>query len=222
MTDGEETAATASVRERVAAFFVAPASPSAERLTATVPAETRAVVLGTPSDAPPLAAAVALTLRAAERAPAALVAVWRSGGGADPTSRGVATRSASRLATRIAGRDLSAVARGRLAWLHLPEEPAAAAAALRRATAAVHGPVVTALAGARPAALDPLVEAHDLVVVAAEPDTALAGAALAALAGHCVSVVVCRPLPRRLSRALAVAGLVAPRLDPPLRVVRAS
>jgi hypothetical protein len=138
------------LRRRAAAFFVTPARAS-ERLTAAVPAETRAVVLGALKDAPPLAAAVALTLRAGERAPSGLVATWHAGGD-DRISRGVATRSASRLAARLAGRDLPAAARGRLAWLQLPAEPVAAAAALRRAQAAVHGPVVTALAGARPAA----------------------------------------------------------------------
>jgi hypothetical protein len=220
MTGGKEIAAITGLRDRAAAFFVAPARPATERLTAVVPAETRAVVLGASRDAAPLAAAVALTLRAAERSPTALVATWHGRGGDDLISRGAATRSASQLAARLSGRDLPAVARGRLAWLPLPDDPAAAAEALRRATAAVHGPVVTALAGPRPAALDRLVEAHDLVVVAAEPGTALAEAALAALGGQCVSVVVCRPLPRGLSRALAVAGLTAPRLDPPLRAVR--
>jgi hypothetical protein len=206
--------------ERAAGFLLVTEQPAAGPVTAAVPAEARAVVLGAVRDAPPVAAALALTLRAAEGVPAALVAVWRAGGDAEPASGAAAMRAASRLAARLSRRELPAAARGRLAWLHLPPEPDAAAAALRRAMSAVDGPVVTALAGARPAALEPLVDDHDLVVVASDPGAPLAAAALAGLGERGVSVLACRPLPRGPSRALALAGLVAPRLDPPLRAAR--
>jgi hypothetical protein len=207
--------------DRAAALFLAPATAEAPPPTATVPSAARAAVVGTPHDAPPLAAALALTLRAADRAPAALVAVWRPQCDGEPVPRGAATPSASRLATRLTRRDLAATARGRLAWLNLPHEPAPAETAVRRAAAAVDGPLVTALAGPRPPELEPLIEEHDLVVVAADPTSTLAHAALEAFADRCVSALACRPLPRGLPRALALAGLAAPRLEPPVRAVPA-
>jgi len=199
----------------------ATAKPGARRL----PAAARAVVLGTPDDAAPLAAALALSLRAADRAPVALVATWTPAG--TTVRREAATRAAARLAARLATSDQPAAAdaalapiaaaRGRLAWLALPPEPVAAAAAVRRASSLVDGPLVTALGGARPAPLDDLVAEHDLAVVAADPGCALAAAALAGLAGRGVAAVACRPLRRGLPRALALAGLAAPRLDEVLR-----
>jgi hypothetical protein len=196
---------------RAAAFFVAPAAPADAAATATVPVAARAVVLGAPPDAAPLAAALALALRAADRAPAALVASWSAG---HAVARGAATPAAARLAAALARRELVAVARGRLVWLPLPCEPIEAAAAVRRAAALVDGPLVTALAGARPAELDDLVAEHDLAVVAAEPGTPLARAALASLSARGIDARACRPLRRGLPRALALAGLGAPRLDP--------
>ena len=83
---------------------------------------------------------------------------------------------------------------------------------------AVDGPVVTALAGPRPPALEALIDEHDLVLVASDPDTPLACAALTGLAPRCVSALACRPLQRAVPRALALAGITAPRLDPPLTV----
>ena len=159
----------------------------------------RAVVLGAPGDVVALAAAVALAL-----GPPGLVALWNAG--REPTA-GVATRHAARLAARLAARDLPAVARGRLAWLGLPDDPAEAAAAVRRASAVVDGPLVTALAGARPAALEDLVAEHDLAVVAADPESALARAAVARLAARGIDARACRPLRRGLPRTIALAGL---------------
>jgi hypothetical protein len=153
-----------------------------------------------------LAAAVALALRAADRCPAALVAVW---GGSLPAG-GPAVRAAKRLAVAA---DDGATARGRLAWLALPPGPARAVDALVEAAAVVDAPLVTALAGARPPVLEALVAGHDLVVVAAAPGTPLAHAVVARLAERDVTAVACAPLARGAVRALAVAGLVAPRLD---------
>jgi hypothetical protein len=181
-------------------------------IVSALPPTPRVVVLGRPQDVRPLAASLALVLRASERSPSGLVATW---GVEEPPVRGTATRSAARLAARLALRDLAAVARGRLAWLELPEEPAEATAAVHAVAAVVDGPVVTALAGPRPPALEPLIDDHDLAVVAADPASSLACAALDALAGRSVPAVACRPVPRGLARALATAGMLPPRLDRP-------
>ena len=120
-----------------------------------------------------------------------------------------ATRPAARLAARLAARGLPAIARGRLAWLGLPEDPAAAADAVRRASSLVAGPLVTALAGSRPPALEDLVAEHDVAVVAADPAGALARAAVARLAARGVDARAYRPLRRGLPRTIALAGLAA-------------
>jgi hypothetical protein len=197
--------------QRAAGFFLAPPAAAERPETATLPPAARAVVLGQAADATALAAAFALSLRAAAGAPTALVAVWAPEARAE---RAAATRAASRLAARLTAHELPATARGRLAWLALASEPAAAAAAVRRASAIVDGPLVTALTGARPAELEELVVEHDLAVVAADSGSPLARAALARLAGRGVAVTACAPLRRGLSRKLALAGLAAPRLDP--------
>jgi hypothetical protein len=200
------------VRHRAAGFFLAP--PAAERAeSASLPPAARAVVLGAVKDARPLAAAVALSLRAAIRAPAALVAVWDPESEESRVRHDAATRAASRLAARLTAHDLPATARGRLAWLELPADPAPATVAVRRASAIVDGPLVTALTGARPAEHDGLVAEHDLAIVAADPDSPLARAALAALAGRGIAAKACAPLGRGLPRRLALASLTAPRLD---------
>jgi len=186
-------------------------------IAAALPAAPRVAVLGAVQDTRPLAASLALVLRATDRAPSGLVAVW--GGGA-PLVRGVATRATARLVARLSVRDLEAVARGRLAWLELPPDPAGASATLHAAAAVVDGPVITALAGPRPPALEPLIDDHDLAVVAADPGSALASAALGTLAGRRAPAVACRPVPRGLASALAMAGLLSPRLDLPLAEVR--
>ena len=198
------------VLERAAGYFLAPPAAAERPEAATLPPAARAVVLGRAADATALAAALALSLRSAGGAPAALVAVWAPEARAE---RAAATRAASRLAARLTAHELPAAARGRLAWLALAPEPAAAAAAVRRASAIVEGPLVTALTGARPAELEDLVVEHDLAIVAADPGSPLARAALARLAGRGVAGTACAPLGRGLARKLALAGLAAPRLD---------
>jgi hypothetical protein len=196
------------VIDRAAGFFLAPAERSAEAVV--VPPVARAVVLGSASDAPSLAAALAVSLRAAAGAPAAVVATW---GGGREIRAAAAGRAAARLAARLTSHELHTCARGRLAWLELPAEPAAAADAVRRASALVDGPLVTALGGARPRELDDLVAEHDLALVAAKPETALARAALARLAAQGIGACAASPLHRGLTRTLALAGLAAPRLE---------
>jgi hypothetical protein len=200
------------VLARAAELFVAPA-PIRSGETGTLPPTLRAVVLGSPADVVALAAALALSLRAADRASAAVVAAWQDGGGADVASS-AATRAAARLAARLAACGLTAVPRGRLVRVSLPSDPSEAAAAVRRASAVVEAPFVTALGGARPDELEGLVSEHDLAVVAADPQTPLARAALARLADRGIAASACAPLRRGLPRALALAGLTAPRLQP--------
>jgi hypothetical protein len=211
------------VLQRAVDFFLAPATARPTG-TAIVPTAARAVVLGSPADAVPLAAAAALSLRAAAGAPTAVVAAWSpdasravspaaAAHGAARPSHGLAARGAARLAARLSAHSLEAVARGRLVWLTLPAEPPAAATAVRRASAIVEGPLVTAVTGPRPAVLDDLLAEHDVVVVAGDPATALARAALARLTDRGIAARACRPLGRGLPRALALAGLAAPRLD---------
>jgi hypothetical protein len=196
------------VLERAAEFFLAPAERFRDAVV--VPPAVRAVVLAAPADAPSLAAALALSLRAAERSPAAAVADWGGDRELRPTA---AARSAARLATRLTAHDLVATPRGRLAWIALPAEPAAAAEAVRRASAIVDGPLVTAVGGARPPELEQLVVEHDLAVVAADPHSPLARAAVARLTARGVTASARPPLRRGLARTLALAGLAASRLD---------
>jgi hypothetical protein len=189
--------------ERAASFFLAPAE---RRDDPALPPAVRAVVLGSPADTAPLAAALALSLHASP----AVVASWGVGSDLRPAP---ATRATARLAARLTTYDLPTAARGRLAWLALPSEPAAAADALRRASALVEGPLVTALAGSRPPVLEALVADHDLAVIAAHPDTTIARAALARLVERGIAASACPPPRRGLQRALALAGLAGPRLD---------
>ena len=199
--------------DRVAAFLIEPRVPAA---IGSLPTACRAAVLGAVTDVVPLAAALALTLRAADRRPAALVALW----GAVPPGGGPAVRAATRLAAAVKpfgagspGPTDQGIARGRLAWLALPAEPALAVDALIGAAAVVDAPLVTALAGARPAALDALVAGHDLVVAAAAPGTLLAETAIERLADRGLPAVACRPPSRGIVRSLALAGWAAPRLE---------
>jgi hypothetical protein len=202
--------------ERAISYFVAPAGARERAGAAAVPPAARAVVLGSPHDVAAVAAAVALALRPADGAPAGVVAIWCPD---RAPAASLATRAAARLATRLTARELPAIARGRLAWLSLDDDAAAAAAAVRRASALVDGPLVTALAGARPPELESLIAEHDLAIVAAHPATPLARAALASLVARGITAVATPPL-RRLPRTLALAGMLA-RFEPP-RLERAS
>jgi hypothetical protein len=121
-------------------------------------------------------------------------------------------RGAGRLAGWLAARGLTATARGRLAWVELPADPAEAATAARRAACAPDVPVVLALDGPRRAALEHLVDEQDLVVVAADPGSALARMALSGLGDRGVSAIATSPLSHGAARLLALAGVTAPRL----------
>jgi len=196
--------------DRIAAFFLAPAEGAAPRRL-EIPPAARVVVLGATHEVAPVAAATALGLRGAG-SPTGLVALWR--GDHEPRP-GVASRAASRLSAVLAAHAVPAVARGRLAWLALPDDPEAAATAVRRASALVAGPFVTSLAGPRPPELETLIAEHDIAVVLAPPDAPLARAALATLAERGIPALATPPLQRGAARTLALAGLGAHRLAVP-------
>jgi hypothetical protein len=205
---------------RAASCVVEPHAPAETR--AAAPAGARALVLGTPSEGPPLAAALAGALRARERAPAALVCVWGASApdasAPDASAPGASASlwsagGARRLAARLAARDLAVRAAGRLIWLSLPEDAAEAAAVLGRLLGWLDAPIVTVLAGPRSAEHDALVADHDLVV-AVRPAAggalseggaeALTALALEGLDGWSLA---CDPLPAGPARWRARAGL---------------
>jgi hypothetical protein len=204
---------------RAAALVVEPDSAADSRPAA--PAGARALVLGSPSDAPPFAAALAGALRARERAPAALVCVWGSSRppqSADSSTRPPSTSpwcggGARRLAARLATRGLSARAAGRLVWLSFPEDAGAAVMELGRLLGRLDAPIVTALAGPRSAEHDALMSDHDLVVAvrpAASVALSEAGAdalTALALAGLDGCSLACDPLPAGPARWRARVGL---------------
>jgi hypothetical protein len=193
--------------DRAASYFVAPAGEPAEELAAPPRFAPRAVVLGKPGCAAPVAAALANELRIRARSRCALTCVWSPAGwSARP---GPAGHAARRLAEKLEARGLPAVPRGRLAWLPLPPEPVQAGAAAARASAAVEVPMVVALAGPRSQALDGFLDEQDLIVVV-PPDRAggpIAELALAGLADRRAPAEICPPLPHGLGRLLAMAGL---------------
>jgi hypothetical protein len=198
---------------RVASFVVEPSAAAEPR--AAAPTGARALVLGSPADAPPFAAALAGALRARERAPAGLVCMW---GGSAPSASLWSGGGARRLAARLAARELDVRAAGRLVCLSLPEDTGEAAGALGRLLGWLDAPIVTALAGPRSAEHDALVADHDLVV-AVRPTAggalsdagaeALTALALEGLEGWSLA---CDPLPAGPARWRARAGLA--RLAP--------
>ncbi len=173
----------------------------------------RALVLGRPSEAVPVAAALAGGLREQHRAPGALFVAWPA---TAPPRAALATPAASRLAARLQARGLDAVARGRLAWLALrPDELALAA----RAAAAVDVPVVVAVTGPRTPATDALLAEQDLVVLVVGPDAQpeLETLALASLADCAAPVLIRHPLDSPGARPAAMAGWGRLRLEVPGR-----
>jgi len=171
---------------RVAGVFVAPAAAQARGTL------TRAAVLGAAGEARGVAAATALALGGG------VVAAWCAG----PVAGAPATVGARRLAARLVRRGVEAVARGRLVWVALPDAAADAAALARRLDGALaDAPLVLALGGARVAPLEPLLAEMEVVVVAAEPGSALVDVALARLENG-----VAVPPPAGFARWLALAG----------------
>ena len=237
-------AAAASLRERAAGYFVAPRPPvvaeaAASRDAGSLPARSspRAAVLGPAAVSAPVAGALAGGLRAVHAAPTAAVAIWAppaaaaqdrpslavAAPAATDTAAGppqphsaAATPAALRLAARISTRGVPAAGRGRLAWAQLADHPVAMALAARRLSGALEVPLVLALAGPRAEVLEELLREQDLVVVVArDPEGALARLAIA---GCAVPAAASAPLAAGPTRLLALAGLAGSRwLDPQLR-----
>jgi len=198
------------------------APPAVGAPDATAAAPFGAAVLGAPAAVVPVAAACAGELRARERAAAAAICIWRPlavplpepDAPAAQSPAGATTPGARRLTARLVGRELAATACGRLAWLALDPDPELAAGQLRRCRAAAAAPLVLAVAGARPAAFEPLLEDLDLTiaVLAADIDPALRALALARLPGRAREIVP--PLPPGPPRWAAMAGLARLRSLP--------
>ena len=168
-------------------------------------------VLANARDLPAIAVAAGIVI--ARRSPAALVCLHA--GGERPTApvRAPARAAAARLAASMRARGLAADARGRVAAVELAGEGSDAAAAAARALAAA-GTLPTVIGVAvRDPDMDALLAAQDAILVALPPsaDTALAELTVASAArlGRVASIPVTLD---PASRALAVAGLRAPRL----------
>ncbi len=185
--------------DRAASAFVTAAPEPAVAPPRFAP---RALVLGSARDAVPVAAGLAGGLRERERAAGAVVVTWPSPDGPRPA---LGTPAASRLVANLQSRGLTAVARGRLAWLALGHDELALA---RRALAAVDVPAVIAISGPRTAATDELLAEQDHVVLVAQPDAdpQLSELAREGLAEHGIPVVVRGPLITPGARATALAG----------------
>jgi hypothetical protein len=201
------------------AASIAPAAPPADSAVAV----TSAAVLGAAAAVVPLAAACAGELRARNRAAAALLCIWRpqaapaAADAAAPPAQspaGATTPGAKRLAARLAAHDLQATACGRLAWLALDHDPAAAAEQARRCLTIAAAPVVLAVAGARPPELEPLLARLDLAIAALPGDIEPALGELALTTLRARARVVLSPLPPGPPRWAAMAGLARLRSLP--------
>jgi len=203
----------------------APASLAPGSSDAAEPAGhwTRAVVLGAHAAAVPVAAACAGELRVRDRAAAAVLCVWRPGTAEPrpdapaPDSRppaGATTPGARRLAARLAAQGLEATACGRLAWVALESDPAAALDLTRRCLRAAAAPVVLAVAGPRPASFEPVLADLELAiaVLPADADPALRTLTLGSLAAR--DRVILPPLAPGPPRWAAMAGLARLRALP--------
>ena len=161
------------------------------------------VVLGTGRAVETSACRALLALPADAGAP--LLLVWR-GSGSPGVPRVPATPAARALAAALTGRDLAAVASGRLVRCTLPDDAAAACVAAQRALAAARGPVAAAICGPRTPELEPLVAGADRVLVAAAASPALAACAVAEFGARAGAA----PASSRVTDLLAFAGLGRP------------
>jgi hypothetical protein len=179
-------------------------APLASQQPAVVPPRfaPRALVLGSPRDAVPVAAGLAGGLREQDRAAGAVLIAWPA---PDAPRAALGTPGASRLVANLQARGVPAVARGRLAWVALGPDQLALA---RRVLGAVDVPVVVAVTGARTAAADELLAEQDQIVLVASPDAdpRLAELAREGLAESGVPVTVRGPLLNPGARTTALAG----------------
>jgi hypothetical protein len=169
-------------------------------------------VLANARDLPAIAVAAGIVI--ARRSPAALVCLHAAGGERSTAPLRAPARAApARLAASLRARGLAADARGRIAAVELAGDGSDAAAAAARALAAA-GTLPTVIGVAvRDPDMDGLLAAQDAILVALPPSTDAALAELtvasAARLGRVASIPVTLD---PASRALAVAGLRAPRL----------
>jgi hypothetical protein len=176
--------------ERAAGFLVAPATHVTR---AEVRHAARAAVLGAGADAIAVGAGVALQLRRSGDTPAGCVAIW------DPAAAefapvGMATLAARRLADRLGAHGFEASPRGRLAWVALPAEAGAAAAAWERLAGRIDAPAVLVLGGPRDRAIDAALTEVDVAVLVAPAGADAALVELAAATLPVARVEVARPL----------------------------
>jgi hypothetical protein len=192
--------------ERAASAFVVPAAPDcappSEPVAVPPRFAPRALVLGAPRDAIPVAAALAGGLRERERAAGALLVTWPS---PDPPRPALGTPAAARLAAGLQARGLDAVARGRLAWLALGDDELPLA---QRALGAVDVPAVVAITAPRSAATDELLDEQEQIVVVlpAQVDPRLVELVQEGLAECGVPVTVRGPLTAPGAHTTALAG----------------
>jgi hypothetical protein len=216
---------SAVVLARLRELFLAPAgeeAPARQVAERAVPATL--AVLAAREDAAVSGAAVGLAAAGALRAACAVVCVWDGEADAAAPRSDLAIGAARRLGGRLAARGLLVGVRGRLVTVALPAEGSEARAAAERAMAATGDvPVVLVVAGARPAALDPLLAAVDRIVVvpAADAPAGLEDLALcgAARLGRSTAVLRLPPAGSAAGRLLAAAGLA---LVPSLRAAAAA
>ena len=205
LTDSPTTSVHAVM---TAPWFIAPAASirahRSDLVADTV--VTSAAVLGRAGEVEPVAAALALALRRESRAKAATVAVVGPG----PTDTGGGSRAAARrVGGRLEAHGFEAHARGRLAWVRLDPSESQLATAARRVTL-IAAPAVLAVTAPRSVALDEALAEQDLlVIVTADPEGPLARLVSSGLPP--VPLVPVRPFSRGPRRALARAGVRAPR-----------
>jgi hypothetical protein len=191
---------------RAGAFFIAPPAQAAERPVplAPPPPPTRAAVLAHSADLPSAAGAVAASLRARNRAVAAVVCL-----SSVPAPVAPALPGAAAAARRLASRDLAATASGSLCRVELPADAAAFVVGVWRVLAAAGLPVVIGIAQ-RDGAHDDLLKDLDLLALAvpAETDAALADVAAASLERLGPPVARIAPPANAVARKAAAAGLL--------------
>jgi hypothetical protein len=199
-------------------FLIAPAVGVSGRQPPLTRPDSRAVapavgVLAPARDLPAAAAAVGLAL--ARRAPAALVCLQLPGPAVPPPPlRAIARGDSTRLATSLAARGLAADVRGRLVVAVVPDDPQDPSAVGVARVLAAAGPRPTVLGvAARDPDIDVLLGAQDAIVVGlrATADPVLVELALAGAAALAPSVAALPAGLDPLQRALALAGVRAPR-----------
>jgi hypothetical protein len=192
---------------RAGSLFLAPAPTAATARPPAAPADLVGV-LAPSRDLAVVAGGVAADLRRRHRAKAVLVCA----SGSAPAARLLAGRAARALASRLAARELPAVAAGGTCRMTLPDDPDAAVQTAWRAVTAAGGvPAVVALAE-RTDAADGLLAQVDLLLLATRADTEpayaqLALASLAALGPPADAVRVPTGLLARRSMAIGAAAL---------------